>query len=137
MHDFLLCTHRKIRPVRTMCVVKISGTQTVFGLVRIQIKKNQTLKLSQNGYFSASFVWLLCQSKSSYNCQSKSSYNINAAFECSILHIMQYIMYTIYVLSVDKSFTKGLFMNLMVVCHFGLLNRHFASISGLIFQFKT
>ena len=24
-------------------------------------------------------------------------------------------------------------MNLLVVCHFGLLNRHFASISGYIF----
>ena len=27
--------------------------------------------------------------------------------------------------------------SLMIVCHFGLLNRHFASISGHCFQFKT
>ena len=27
-------------------------------------------------------------------------------------------------------------MNLLVVCHFGLLNRHFASISGLFFNSK-
>ena len=48
-------------------------------------KKNEIpLKLSQNDKLSASFVLLLCQ-------QSKSSYNINAAFDRSILHIMQYI----------------------------------------------
>ena len=83
-HDFSLCTHKKFRPVRTMYAVKISGTLTVFGFMRTQIII--PLKLSQNGNFSISFVWLLCQ-------QSKSSYNIYAAFDPSILHIMQYIMY--------------------------------------------
>ena len=53
------------------------------------LKKKKPLKLSQNDiFFSTSFVWLLCQ-------QSKRSYNndINAAFDRSILHIMQNIMY--------------------------------------------
>ena len=39
-HDFSLCTHRKFGPVRTMYAVKISGTQTFFGFMRTQIKKN-------------------------------------------------------------------------------------------------
>ena len=39
-HDFPLCTHKKFGPVRTMYAVKISGTQTVFGFMRTQIKKN-------------------------------------------------------------------------------------------------
>ena len=84
-HDFSPCTHRNIRPVRTMYAVEISGTQTVFDLMRTQIKKIP-LKLSQNDNLSTSIVWLLCQ-------QSKSSYNINAASDRFILHIMQYIMY--------------------------------------------
>ena len=53
---------------------------------------------------------LLCQ-------HSKSSYNINADFDCSIIHIMQYIMYLQKLYQVralrsvpDKLFTKGLFM---------------------------
>ena len=33
-HDFLLCTHRKLRPVRTMYAVNISGTQTIFDFMR-------------------------------------------------------------------------------------------------------
>ena len=37
-HDFSPCTHRNIRPVRTMYAVKISGTQTVYDLMRTQIK---------------------------------------------------------------------------------------------------
>ena len=37
-HDFSLCTHKKFRPVRTMYAVKISGTLTVFGFMRTQIK---------------------------------------------------------------------------------------------------
>ena len=69
-HDFSPCTHRNIRPVRTMYAVKISGTQTVYDLMRTQIKI--PLKLSQ---------------------QSKSSYNMNAASDRFILHTMQYIMY--------------------------------------------
>ena len=77
-HDFSPCTHRNIRPVRTMYAVEISGTQTVFDLMRTQIKQNDNL--------STSIVWLLCQ-------QSKSSYNINAASDRFILHIMQYFMY--------------------------------------------
>ena len=67
-------------------------------------------------FYSTSFVWLLCQ-------QSKSSYNngINAAFDRSLLHSMQYIMYLQYsyhacalrsVPRSDKLFTKGLFMKL-------------------------
>ena len=83
-YDFSLSTHKKFRPVGTMYAVKISGTLTVFGFMRTQIKIH--LKLKQTGNFSSSFVWLLCQ-------QSKSSYHINAAFDRSILHIMQYIMY--------------------------------------------
>ena len=58
-HDFSLCTHKKFRPVRTMYAVKISGTLTVFGFMRTQIKI--PLKLKQTGNFSSSFVWLLCQ----------------------------------------------------------------------------
>ena len=69
-HDFSPCTHRNIRPVRTMYAVKISGTQTVYDLMRTQIKI--PLKLSQNDNLSTSIVRLLCQ-------QSKSSYNMNAA----------------------------------------------------------
>ena len=83
-HDFSPCTHRNIRPVRTMYAVKISGTQTVYNLMRTQIKV--PLKLSQNDNLSTSFVRLLCQ-------QSKSSYNMNAASDRFILHTMQYIMY--------------------------------------------
>ena len=49
---------------------------------------------------------------------------------CNILCIFS--SYTINVFSVQCLFTKGLFMNLLVVCHFGLLNRDFASISGHI-----
>ena len=37
-HDFLLCTHKKFRPVHTMYAVKISGTLTVFDFMRTQIK---------------------------------------------------------------------------------------------------
>ena len=37
-HDFSPCTHRNISPVRTMYAVKISGTQTVYDLMRTQIK---------------------------------------------------------------------------------------------------
>ena len=37
-HDFLLCMHRKFGPVRTMYAVKSSGTQTVFGFMRTQLK---------------------------------------------------------------------------------------------------
>ena len=83
-HDFSPCTHRNIRPVRTMYAVKISGTQTVYDLMRTQI--NIPLKLSQNDNLSTSIVRLLCQ-------QSKSSYNMNAASDRFILHTMQYIMY--------------------------------------------
>ena len=83
-HDFSPCTHRNIRPVRTMYAVKISGTQTVYDLMRTQIKIS--LKLSQNDNLSTSIVRLLCQ-------QSKSSYNMNAASDRFILHTMQYIMY--------------------------------------------
>ena len=83
-HDFSTCTHRNIRPVRTMYAVKISGTQTVYDLMRTQIKI--PLKLSQNDNLSTSIVRLLCQ-------QSKSSYNMNAASDRFILHTMQYIMY--------------------------------------------
>ena len=83
-HDFSPCTHRNIRPVRTMYAVKISGMQTVYGLMRTQIKI--LLKLSQNDNLSNSIVRLLCQ-------QSKSSYNMNAASDRFILHTMQYIMY--------------------------------------------
>ena len=54
MHDFLLCTHKKLRPVHTMYTVKISGTQTVFGFMRTEIKI--PLKLSHNDNFSTSFV---------------------------------------------------------------------------------
>ena len=70
--------------MRTMYAVKISGTLTVFGFMRTQIKI--PLKWSQNDSFSTSLVWRLCQ-------ESKSSNNINAAFDRSTLHIMQYIMY--------------------------------------------
>ena len=45
-HNFSPCTHRNIRPVRTMYTVKISVTQTVYDLMRTQIKI--PLKLSQN-----------------------------------------------------------------------------------------
>ena len=74
-----------------MYTVKISGTQAVFDFMCTQIKI--PLKLSQNENCLASFVWLLCQ-------QSKSSYNIKAAFDCSILHIMQF-----YVVSVVIPYT--------------------------------
>ena len=37
-HEFLLCTHKKFRPVRTMYAVKLSGTLTVFDFMRTQIK---------------------------------------------------------------------------------------------------
>ena len=111
-----------------MYAVKISGTQTVYDLMRTQIKI--PLKLSQNDNLSTSIVRLLCQ-------QSKSSYNMNAASDRFILHTMHILCifssYTINVYSVQCLLTKGLFMNLLVVCHFGLLNRHFASISGHIF----
>ena len=83
-HDFSPCTHRNIRPVRTMYAVKISGTQAVYDLMRTQIKI--PLKWSQNDNLSTSIVRLLCQ-------QSKSSYNMNAASDRFILHTMQYIMY--------------------------------------------
>ena len=83
-HDFSPCTHRNIRPVRTMYAVKISGTQTVYDFMRTQMKI--PLKLSQNDNLSTSIVRLLCQ-------QSKSSYNMNAASDHFILHTMQYIMY--------------------------------------------
>ena len=83
-HDFSPCTHRNIRPVRTMYAVKISGTQTVYDLMRTQIKI--PLKLSQNDNLLTSIMRLLCQ-------QSKSSYNMNAASDRFILHTMQYIMY--------------------------------------------
>ena len=83
-HDFSPCTHRNIRPVRTMYAVKISGTQTVYDLMRTQIKI--PFKLSQNDNLSTSIVRLLCH-------QSKSSYNMNAASDRFILHTMQYIMY--------------------------------------------
>ena len=33
MHDFLLCTHKKFRPMSTMYAVKISSTKTVFGFI--------------------------------------------------------------------------------------------------------
>ena len=90
-HDFSLCTHKKFRPVRTMYAVKISGTLTVFGFMRTQIKI--PLKLKQTGNFSSSFVWLLCQ-------QSKSSYHINAALivpyyiSCNLLCIFSSYTYT-------------------------------------------
>ena len=74
MHDFSPCTHRNIRPVRTMYEEKM----------RTQIKI--PLKLSQNDNLSTSIVRLLCQ-------QSKSSYNTNATSDRFILHTMQYIMY--------------------------------------------
>ena len=67
-HDFSPCTHRNIRPVRTMYAVKISGSQTVYDLMRTQIKIS--LKLSQNDNLSTCIVRLLCQ-------QSKSSYTMN------------------------------------------------------------
>ena len=67
-----------------MYAVKIGGTQTVYDLMRTQIKI--PLKLSQNDNLSTSIVRLLCQ-------QSKSSYNMNAASDRFILHTMQYIMY--------------------------------------------
>ena len=53
-HDFSPCTHRNIRPVRTMYAVKISGMQTVYDLMRTQIKI--PLKLSQNDNLSTSIV---------------------------------------------------------------------------------
>ena len=37
-HDISLCTHTKFRHVRTMYAVKFSGTQTVFGFMRTQLK---------------------------------------------------------------------------------------------------
>ena len=57
-----------------MYAVKISGTQTVFGFMRIQIKK----KTTSNCHKTTSFH-LLCQ-------QLKSSYNINVAFTYHVLH---------------------------------------------------
>ena len=51
-HDFSPCTHRNIRPVCTMYAVKISGRQTVYELMRTQIKI--PLKLSQNDNLSTS-----------------------------------------------------------------------------------
>ena len=59
-HDFSLCTHKKLRPVRTMYGVKISGTQTGFGFMRTQIKISLNL-LQNDNQFSTYFVWLLCQ----------------------------------------------------------------------------
>ena len=37
-HNFLLCTHKKFRPVHTMYAVKIGGTQTFFSFMHTQIK---------------------------------------------------------------------------------------------------
>ena len=37
-HNFLLCTHKKFRPVRTWYAEKIGGTQTFFSFMRTQIK---------------------------------------------------------------------------------------------------
>ena len=68
-----------------MYAVKISGTQTVYDLMRTQIKKIP-LNLSQNDNLSTSILRLLCE-------QSESSYNMNAASDRFILHTMQYIMY--------------------------------------------
>ena len=56
-HDFSPSTHRNIRPVHTMYAVKISNTQTVYDLMRTQIKI--PLKLSQNDNLSTSIVRLL------------------------------------------------------------------------------
>ena len=112
-----------------MYAVEISGTQTVFDLMRTQIKKIP-LKLSQNDNLSTSIVWLLCQQSKVVTILMQLlivSYYIS----CNILCIFS--SYTINVYSVQCLLTKGLFMNLLVVCHFGLLNRHFASISGHIF----
>ena len=80
-HDISLCTHTKFRHVHTMYAVKFSGTQTVFGFMRAQLKY-----LSENRdktIFFTNLIWLLCQ-------QSNSSYNNNVAFDRSLLHIMQY-----------------------------------------------
>ena len=78
-HDISLRTHNKSRPVRNMYAVKISGTQTVFNLMRTQIRIQLTL--SQNGKFSTSLllVLLLCP-------ESKSSYNL-------LFHITYHAMY--------------------------------------------
>ena len=51
-HDFSLCT-LKIRPVRTIYAVKVSGTQTVFSFMRTQIKYS----VSQIDNFSAIFFF--------------------------------------------------------------------------------
>ena len=65
-------------------------------------------------FFSTSFVWLLALSTI-----EKLLNDIDAAFDRSILHIMQYIMYLQYLSHIDalpsvprpdKLFTKGLFM---------------------------
>ena len=107
-HDFSPCTHRNIRPVHTMYAVKISGTQTVYDLMRTQIKI--PLKLSQNDNLSTSIVRLLCQ-------QSKRMQLLIVSYyiPCNILCIFS--SYTINVYSVQCLLTKGLFMNLLVVCH--------------------
>ena len=77
--------HIEISDLCVPCMQKkISGTQTVYDLMRTQIKI--PLKWSQNDNLSTSIVRLLCQ-------QSKSSYNMNAASDRFILHTMQYIMH--------------------------------------------
>ena len=123
-HDFSLCTHKKLRPVRTMYAVKISGTQTVFGFMRTQIK--------------IPFKFLICY-KMTINFQlilSGCSANNRKVvtiliqfFDRSILHIMQYTnilcifsSYTIYLPSVNflgqtHCLPKVYSKSLMLVCH--------------------
>ena len=82
---FSLCTHKKFRPVRTMYAVKISGTLlTVFDFMRTQIKI--PLKLKQTGNFQVVLSGCSVNNRKVVN-------HIYAAFDGSILHIMQYIMY--------------------------------------------
>ena len=63
---------------------------------------------------------------------------------CCVISLAQYTYHAIYyvssvvinVHSVQCLLTKGLFMNLLVVCHFGLLNRHLHRFLVIFFNSK-
>ena len=106
-HDFSLCSHKKFRPVRTMYAVIISGTQTIFGFMRTQIKLY--LKLSQNDNFSTNLSGCSVNNRKVVTILMQLlivPYYISSNILCI------FSSYTIYVLSVQCLFTKNLFMKL-------------------------